>query len=118
MTNADAEQALNGTFAADKNEILFSRFGINYNNEPQIFRKGTVIYRSYDADTTAENRGDGCQNAGSERVAPQSKTQLEKERKRKLKATIAVEHIDIIGDAFWNAHSFILAGRQVELDEE
>ena len=33
-----------GTLAADKNEIMFSRFGINYNNEPEIFKKGTVIY--------------------------------------------------------------------------
>lgn len=34
-----------GTLAADKNEILFSRFQINYNNEPGMFKKGSVIYR-------------------------------------------------------------------------
>lgn len=34
-----------GTLAADKNEVLFSRFGINYNNEPEIFRKGSLLYR-------------------------------------------------------------------------
>lgn len=34
-----------GTFSSDKNEILFSRFGINYNNEPEIFKKGSVIFR-------------------------------------------------------------------------
>ena len=34
-----------GTLAADKNEILFSRFDINYNKEPEMFRKGSVIYR-------------------------------------------------------------------------
>lgn len=32
-----------GTLAADKNEILFSEFNINYNNEPMMFRKGTVL---------------------------------------------------------------------------
>ena len=31
--------------AADKNEILFSRFGINYNNEPDMFKKGSVTYQ-------------------------------------------------------------------------
>lgn len=31
--------------ASDKNEILFSRFGINYNNEPEIFKKGSVVFR-------------------------------------------------------------------------
>lgn len=34
-----------GTLAAEKNEILFSRFHINYNNEPEIFKKGSVIFR-------------------------------------------------------------------------
>lgn len=34
-----------GTLAADKNEILFSRFKINYNNEPELFKKGSVIHR-------------------------------------------------------------------------
>lgn len=32
-----------GTLAADKNEILFSEFNINYNNEPPVCRKGTVL---------------------------------------------------------------------------
>ncbi|KAF4517210.1 hypothetical protein B566_EDAN005264 [Ephemera danica] len=41
-----AEARLCGTFSSDKNEILFSKFGINYNNEPEMFRKGTVIVRS------------------------------------------------------------------------
>lgn len=31
--------------SADKNEILFQRFGINYNNEPEMFKKGSVVYR-------------------------------------------------------------------------
>lgn len=32
-----------GTLAADKNEILFSEFNINYNKESAMFRKGTVL---------------------------------------------------------------------------
>ena len=34
-----------GTLAADKNELLFLRFGINYNNEPEMYRKGSVVCR-------------------------------------------------------------------------
>lgn len=34
-----------GTLAGDKNEILFSQFGINYNEEAEIYKKGSVIYR-------------------------------------------------------------------------
>lgn len=62
MSNTDAEQELKvgyhsfnskyrqltwyqGTVSADKNEILFKRFGINYNNELEIYKKGTVLYR-------------------------------------------------------------------------
>lgn len=32
-----------GTLAADKNEILFSEFDINYNNESALHRKGTTL---------------------------------------------------------------------------
>ncbi|KAL8971036.1 MAG: hypothetical protein Q9183_001247, partial [Haloplaca sp. 2 TL-2023] len=45
MGTTEAEEMLKGTLAADKNEILFSKFGINYNNEPEQFRKGSVIFR-------------------------------------------------------------------------
>jgi len=34
-----------GSLAADKNEILFSRFKLNYNNEPEIYKKGSVVFR-------------------------------------------------------------------------
>ena len=36
---------LKGTFSKDKNEILFKDYGINYNNEPVMFRKGTTLIR-------------------------------------------------------------------------
>jgi tRNA(His) 5'-end guanylyltransferase len=45
MSAQEAEQRLSGTYSADKNEILFKEFGINYNNEPECFKKGTVLYR-------------------------------------------------------------------------
>lgn len=45
LTNSEAEQKLCGTFSSDKHEILFSEFGINYNNEPRVFKKGTILLR-------------------------------------------------------------------------
>jgi tRNA(His) guanylyltransferase len=45
LDNKEAEKTLAGTLASDKNEILFSRFGINYNNEPEIYKKGSVVFR-------------------------------------------------------------------------
>ena len=34
-----------GTVASEKHEILFSDFKINYNNEADLFKKGSIIYR-------------------------------------------------------------------------
>jgi hypothetical protein len=34
-----------GTTADVKNNLLFEKFNINYNNLPQIFRKGSIVYR-------------------------------------------------------------------------
>ncbi|XP_055615750.1 probable tRNA(His) guanylyltransferase [Toxorhynchites rutilus septentrionalis] len=45
LTNVDAEKRLRGTLSSDKNEILFQDFNINYNNEPAMFRKGTILLR-------------------------------------------------------------------------
>ncbi|KAL2419581.1 tRNA(His) guanylyltransferase [Exophiala dermatitidis] len=47
MSLTAAEEFLKGTVSSDKNEILWSRFGINYNNELEMFRKGSVVYREY-----------------------------------------------------------------------
>ncbi|BES89266.1 unnamed protein product [Nesidiocoris tenuis] len=41
----EAELKLRGTLASDKNELLFQEFGINYNQEPPMFRKGTTLLR-------------------------------------------------------------------------
>ncbi|KAA3674028.1 tRNA(His) guanylyltransferase [Paragonimus westermani] len=49
LTTTEAEERLRGTLSGDKNELLFSEFGCNYNNEPELFRKGTVLYRNKDS---------------------------------------------------------------------
>lgn len=117
MSQTDAELELKGTVSSDKNEILFKRFGINYNNEPVICRKGTVIYRAYDLPPAGEvvNGGGYAEMSGGK---AQSKTQMEKERKRKMKAEIRVEHIDIIGNTFWEARPYILAAKRGDVDDE
>ncbi|MCJ1257109.1 tRNA-His guanylyltransferase [Lignoscripta atroalba] len=103
-----AEEDLKGTFAADKNEILFSRFKINYNDEPEIFKKGSVVYRNYGSghlqsdEVADENEGLG---------GMASKTQKAKNRKKRAKATIVIEHIDLIKDDFWSTRTWLLPGR-------
>nr|CAH8849294.1 unnamed protein product [Trichobilharzia regenti] len=46
LTGTEAEERLRGTLSSDKNELLFSQFNCNYNNEPELYRKGTVLFRN------------------------------------------------------------------------
>ena len=39
MNKDQAHQKLKGTLSNDKNEILFSQFNINYNNQPEVYKK-------------------------------------------------------------------------------
>lgn len=68
-----------GTLASHKNEILFQEFGINYNNEPAMFRKGTVLIRKLTPDVMG-----------------------------RLKPNILALADDIIGDRFWKENPEIL----------
>ncbi|XP_063838644.1 probable tRNA(His) guanylyltransferase [Ostrinia nubilalis] len=45
LTPSQAEKRLCGTVSADKNEILFNEFKINYNSEPEMFKRGTLLMR-------------------------------------------------------------------------
>ncbi|SGZ50891.1 CIC11C00000005149 [Sungouiella intermedia] len=96
MTGQQAEQALMGTLASDKNEILFKQCGVNYNNEPDMFKKGTVIVREYEAWTgEAEER----------ELTTRQKQRAEKARR---KAKVSIYHVDIIKDEFWNVRPWLL----------
>ncbi|KAL2154986.1 hypothetical protein VTH82DRAFT_3662 [Thermothelomyces myriococcoides] len=113
----EAEKTLKGTYAADKNEILFSRFGINYNNEPEMYKKGSVVFRDYELvepgshNTTAEvdNLAEPVQ---------QSKTQAENDKKRRAKARIVVQHLDIIKDDFWDRRPWLLSNKPGKVPKE
>lgn len=81
LTNTQAQEELSGTFSADKNEILFSKFGINYNNLPEMYRKGTILLR----------KNVEVPNSNGKR------TQV-----------IVPFFTDLIRDPFWTEHSEIL----------
>ncbi|KAL7272281.1 tRNA-His guanylyltransferase [Rhizina undulata] len=120
LTSVQAEEELKGTYAADKNEILFKRFGINYNNEPEFFKKGSVVFRDYstpdlpkpqNADGEKEKEPEEDEEKGTGQVPEKSKSQVIMEAKRIRKARVVVEHVDIIKDDFWNERPWILANR-------
>lgn len=89
LSNRDAEEHLRGTVSADKNEILFSKFGINYNDEPEQYKKGSILI--WDAPTVvADSR--------------MTRRQLERLRHKRAKAKVVILHVDIIKDEFWSKH--------------
>lgn len=125
--------------SADKNEILFKRFGINYNNELEIYKKGTVLYRQVCADFHAELlllffsiliRSNMSQQYELEEPKPikasadeespvvefqQSRSQQDKTRKLRRKAQVVIDHVDIIKDEFWEKRPWILSGNPGKL---
>lgn len=118
MSNTEAEELLKGTLSSDKNEILWSKFSLNYNNEPEIFRKGSVVYRAYELEqATSQSQMNVKAAKGSsedneyEQVEEISKTQKEKMKKARQKAQVVVEHIDIIRDDFWTVRPWLLSGK-------
>ncbi|KAL9595225.1 MAG: hypothetical protein Q9179_005064 [Wetmoreana sp. 5 TL-2023] len=107
MGTTEAEEALKGTNAADKNEILFSRFGINYNNEPEQYKKGSLVIRDYGTQKPGPLNSNVPQSQKDQGVEP-SKTEREKEKKARAKAEIKLEFVDIISDVFWEARPWLL----------
>jgi tRNA(His) guanylyltransferase len=85
-TPSEAQEVLKGTLADFKNEMLFMQFGINYNDLPARFRKGSVIIR-------CKQLVSGSASEGTE----------------KWRNVPTVMHVDIIKDEFWQQHPELLA---------
>lgn len=121
--------------SADKNEILFKRFGINYNNEEEIYKKGSVIYRQVSQTTPftytyqpsnpsqyqledVKSKQPAEEDPSPAQEGEVSKTQQEKLRKLRRKAQVVVDHVDIIKDEFWERRPWILSGKPGKLPSE
>ncbi|KAI9473790.1 MAG: Thg1 C terminal domain-containing protein [Benjaminiella poitrasii] len=88
MSEDEAEKRLRGTFSKDKNEILYSQFGINYNDLAAVYKKGsTIIRKKTEVTSISPNNG-------------------EEVKRMKLVPTAVYE--DIIGQAFWDEHPELL----------
>ncbi|KAF4635013.1 hypothetical protein G7Y89_g3083 [Cudoniella acicularis] len=122
MDAKDAEKELAGSVAADKNEILFSRFKINYNNEPEIYKKGSVVLRDGKKYELVEpGFAPEAVDEDSAKTVEElqlSKTQEEKDRKRRAKARITVQHVDIIRDEFWERRPWLLSNKPGKIPKE
>jgi len=80
MNAKDAEKTLSGSLSAEKNEILFSRFKINYNNELELYKKGSVVFRELVEPGAATRRNEDDES--STELSQVSKTQVEKKQEK------------------------------------
>lgn len=127
---------LQGTVTKEKNELLFTRFGINYNAMPEVFRKGSIVYKKQvcqvlsiflctvrallcscgpriDMDFRAMQKKETHASSCLFQVeSPASVEALEgpegKNGRRRMRYHHVVEHVDIIGDRFWEQNPHIL----------
>ncbi|TQN67982.1 TRNA(His) guanylyltransferase [Colletotrichum shisoi] len=106
-----------GTVSGDKNEILFSQFKINYNNEPEMYKKGSVVFRDYELVEPGTHNAAETADALAE-PEQQSKTQAEKDKKKRSKARVVIEHLDIIKDDFWDRRPWLLSNKPGKTPKE
>ncbi|KAI9817168.1 MAG: tRNA-His guanylyltransferase [Pycnora praestabilis] len=123
MDAKEAERELMGSSSAEKNEILFSRFGMNYNNEPEIYKKGSVVFHDYELVEPSSSASpkeilETEELSGGEKQTEMSKRQQEKDRKRRARAMITVQHVDIIKDEFWDRRPWLLSIRPGRIPKE
>ncbi|XP_054713494.1 probable tRNA(His) guanylyltransferase [Uloborus diversus] len=84
LCRAEAEKKIRHTVSAEKNEILFSQFGINYNEENAQFKKGTFIIR--------------------EKL---HKKDIEMENGISTGSGLILAFLDIIGNKFWQKNGIL-----------
>lgn len=112
-STTQAHATLRGTVSSTKHEILHSRFGMNYNNLPARFRRGSILVREQVVPDTCTLLATGLEKAaGSPDVENSSSPEPSTRRPpKKPKAQFRVEllHCDIIGDEFWDQRPYLLA---------
>lgn len=97
QSEREANETLRGTNSAQKNEILFERFSINYNDEPEVYRKGSILYQKRVESSAAMTTAASSLESGKQ---PRGKSK---------KKEWVVEHVDIIGEQFWKENPGILS---------
>ena len=126
MSKDEAHQKLKGTLSNDKNEILFSQFKINYNNQPEVYKKGSLVIRvkksiserppkkgKNDNDEEVNNKINEINKKNEEYINKCEKEykidelmikndKYMEEKINGLKGQINIAHLDVVKDSFWN----------------
>lgn len=112
LSGTDAEKRLKGTLAKDKHEIMFTEFGINYNDEDAMFRKGSFLMRKGKPDAGQHRDGRRKRRREEEKEEQDNDDDgeyLDSERTGNTEdGGYETVHVDIIGDKFWDEHEHLL----------
>ncbi|TNY21215.1 tRNAHis guanylyltransferase [Rhodotorula diobovata] len=112
-TEQQAEQELRGTISSQKQEILFSQFGINYNTVDAMFRKGSIVIWEEVPPTETKEPGHKVEPVTPEpastppQPAPPADspapitTMRQRKKPPKPKRRLVIVHEDLIADAWW-----------------
>ncbi|GAA6010076.1 hypothetical protein JCM11491_005856 [Sporobolomyces phaffii] len=107
-TAQEANKELSGTISSQKQELLHTEFGINYNNEPAMFRKGSLVMWELASPVAAEPAPQ--QQVDLVRTEPahpseSSTAPVKHMRQRKTpakpKRQLVVLHEDFVNDEWW-----------------
>ncbi|WVQ70829.1 hypothetical protein IAR50_000351 [Cryptococcus sp. DSM 104548] len=111
-STAESHKILQGTTSKDKNEILFKRFEINYNNLPEVFRKGSICVRKPSEIQTEEHDRSTTLNGVTLAVGLPTTDRPAKGKQNKqylgTDGKAIVLHVDIIKDEFWVARPWLV----------
>ncbi|KAM0752479.1 tRNAHis guanylyltransferase [Meredithblackwellia eburnea MCA 4105] len=107
LTEQEAHKELSGTISSQKQELLFSRFKINYNNLPAMFRKGSLLIwelvqveSDESTDIVESSQEPKAELSASE---PSRRPQKAKSAKTKPKRHVVVVHEDFIAEVWWES---------------
>lgn len=111
FTPAQSQERLKGTMSSDKNELLYQEFNTNYNNLPDIYRKGSILLRS--KETTEPSQSHSHMNSTYPKESARGSVSFSNslDYGTKMNPKIDVLHVDLIGEKFWQDYSYILTTR-------
>ncbi|SCV73283.1 BQ2448_7209 [Microbotryum intermedium] len=112
LTTQQANAELSGTISSEKQELLFTRFGMNYNREEEMFKKGSIWVWVDEENVEGEAESMEEVEEGIDRLVLESQpiepVNPERPRRRttkpsKPKRVLKLIHEDLIKDKFWTS---------------
>ncbi|KAK4056578.1 tRNA-His guanylyltransferase [Microbotryomycetes sp. JL221] len=116
LSTNEATKRLEGTISSQKQELLFSQFGINYNELPDMYKRGSLVVwqqQPQQDDNGASEQSQQMEANNNQLKGPDSapiisQTLLQhsqagpsKLKLRKPQRQVVVVHEDLLADAWW-----------------